>query len=81
MPTKDQILARFNGDEEAMREFYREMQRKSRLNYNGSGGFRSMKETNPKRFSRIQAEASKKGSEKRKKDAYYRSLRKKQRDD
>lgn len=41
-PTRKQILERFGGDEEKMREHYRQMQRKSREKYSGKGGFTSM---------------------------------------
>lgn len=50
--TRDDLIKRF-GSEEAMREHYRSMQLKSRKTYNGSGGLRALKKTDPPKFRKI----------------------------
>lgn len=57
MPTREQWLERFNGDEEAMSQFFRDNQAKSRINYSGNGGFRSLDKDKLKEISKKGAQA------------------------
>lgn len=41
MTTKKSLIKKF-GSEEKVSEYYREMQKKSRLNYSGTGGFHKL---------------------------------------
>jgi len=42
-----------NGTPEERSEWFRQMQKKSRLNYKGTGGFRALKEKDPARLKQI----------------------------
>lgn len=56
MVRKQDLIKKF-GSEEKVSEYYRELQKKSRLNYSGTGGFAANKE--------LAKQAGKKGLEKR----------------
>lgn len=59
------LIAKF-GSEEALKEHYREMQRKSREKYKGTGGFAHLKKHNPKLFKEITSKGgAKRGKNKR----------------
>lgn len=50
---RKQTLIEKYGSEEAVREHYREMQRKSRETYKGNGGFAYLKKHNPEKLKEI----------------------------
>lgn len=66
-PTRQQILDRFGGDEEKMSAYYRELQKKSRENYKGTGGLAYLKLNDPEKLKEITSKGGKAG--KRVKDA------------
>lgn len=49
---RETLLKKF-GSEEALKEHYREMQRKSREKYKGTGGFAYLKKHNPEKLKEI----------------------------
>ena len=49
---KQTLIAKY-GSEEALREHYREMQRKSREKYKGTGGFAYLAKNNPDKLKEI----------------------------
>ena len=59
MTNKAQLLKKY-GSEEAVSEYYRELQKKSRENYKGTGGFAALKKSDPKRLKQISQDAARK---------------------
>lgn len=47
-----------HGSEDGIKDYFRELQKKSRENYKGTGGFKYMKEHDPKRLQRIAKEGN-----------------------
>lgn len=58
MTTKKNLIDKF-GSEEAVSEHYREMQKKSRLNYKGTGGFAHLKNHDPEKLKEISRKGGK----------------------
>lgn len=52
MKYNPKLIERF-GSEEAVRQHYQDMQRKSRRTYKGTGGFRALKQNNPEKLKQI----------------------------
>lgn len=59
MTNKAQLLKKY-GSEEAVSEYYRELQKKSRENYKGTGGFAAMKKSDPAKLKEISRKAAQK---------------------
>lgn len=57
---KKEDLIKIYGSAEAVSEHYRELQKKSRKNYKGTGGFASLKKTDPERLRQLSKDANKK---------------------
>lgn len=59
MVKKADLIKKY-GSEEAVSEYYRELQKKSRENYKGTGGFASLAKTDPEKLSEISRKAANK---------------------
>lgn len=57
MVKKADLLKKY-GSEEAVSEYYRNLQKLSRENYKGTGGFASLKKTDPEKLSEISRKAA-----------------------
>lgn len=53
-------LKHFNGDEEAFKQYYRDLQKKSRRTYKGDGGFSYLKKHNPDKLKALSSQGGKK---------------------
>jgi len=59
--TSKKRLVEIYGSEAAVSAHYREMQKKSRLKYKGTGGFAHLKKNNPERMAEIARMGGKSG--------------------
>lgn len=57
------MLAKFDNDETKLKAHYRELQKKSRVNYNGSGGLGSLSEERRKEIQAMGTAAAKRKAE------------------
>lgn len=59
MVKKQDLIDKY-GSPEKVSEYYRELQKKSRENYKGTGGFASLAKTDPEKLSEISRKAANK---------------------